>query len=91
MIGPVYRNGPDATPWQLIAEGVLAGDPYEMWKEVVVLQMLEAPYPVVVMEKEDSRWKKMARIGDVELVKMGADRRAEKRRGEVPSGEASQV
>jgi len=80
MIGPVYRNGDTATPWQIITEGVLAGDPYEMWDEVVVLQMLEAPYPVVVMKKDDSRWKKMVRIGDAELVRMGADRRVEKYR-----------
>ena len=80
MIGDIYRNGPTATPWQIIAEGVLAGEPTEMWKEVVVLQMLEVPYPVVVMEKNDTRWKKMARIDRMELAMMAADKRAEERK-----------
>ena len=80
MIGPIYRKDSNATPWQLIAEGVLAGEPNEMWKEVVVLQLLEVPYPVVVMEKDDARWKAMEMVGEKELVMISAEKRAEKRK-----------
>ena len=74
MIGEVIKYRVDGTPWQIIAEGVLAKrDLQEEWPEVVVLQMLDAPYPVVVMEKSDPRWKRMMPVGDAELVRKGAD------------------
>jgi hypothetical protein len=78
MIGEIIKYRKDGTPWQIIAEGVLAKrDLREDWPEVVVLQMLDPPYPVIVMEKSDSRWKRMEPVGNAELVRMGADRRAE--------------
>lgn len=78
MIGNIYKLG-DGTPWQVIAEGMFAKGAQEVWPEVVVMQMLEAPYPVIVMEKEDSRLTGIVLMDDRELVMMGADRRAKLR------------
>lgn len=79
MIGNVYKLREDGTPWQIIAEGVLAKGPQDVWPEVVVMQMLEAPYPVIVMERGDSRFAGMVLVDDRELVMMSADRRAKLR------------
>lgn len=80
MIGTIMQNGKGATPWQIVAEGVFAKRSlHEDWPEVVVLQMLDPPYPVVVMEKGDSRWKRMTEVSDAELVMMAAEKRAKDR------------
>lgn len=80
MIGTIMKNSRDATPWQVIAEGVFAKrNLQEDWPEVVVLQMLDPPYPVVVMEKSDSRWSRLIKVDDAELVMAAANNRARKR------------
>lgn len=80
MIGDIYRLKEDGTPWQVVAEGVLAKGSQDVWPEVAVMQLLEPPYPVVVMEKGDSRLAGMEWIDDGQLVLMAADRRAELRK-----------
>ena len=76
MIGDIYKLK-DGTPWQVITEGVLAKGSQDIWPKVVIMQLLEPPYPVVVMEKGDSRLADMEWIGDGQLVMMAANRRAE--------------
>lgn len=69
MVGPIYRKGNNH--FQLLATGVLEGPPDKWWEEVVVLQMLEAPWGVVVMRKE--RLDDMEEVTDRELVVMGRE------------------
>ena len=80
MIGNIYKLKEDGTPWQVIAEGVFAKGSQDVWPEVVVMQLLEPPYPVVVMEKGDSRLAGMEYIYDGQSVLMAANRRAELRK-----------
>lgn len=69
MIGPVYKK--NGSYFQLLATGVLEGPPDTWWKEVIVLQMLDAPWGVVVMEKE--RLDDLEEVADGELVVLGRE------------------
>ena len=69
MVGPIYRK--KNNHFQLLATGVLEGPPDKWWDEVVVLQMLEAPWGVVVMRKE--KLNDLEEVTDKELVVMGRE------------------
>jgi len=69
MVGPIYKKGNNY--YQLLATGALEGLPNAWWEEVAVLQLLQAPWSVLIVPKDKLAW--LEEVSDEEIVVMGRE------------------
>lgn len=70
MVSDIWKDK-KGNHYQILADGVLYGPPDRWWDRVKVLQMLEAPWGVVVVRDGEVELEK---VTEKELVLLGRER-----------------